>query len=205
MVDAAAALIGDYYEPEGHRYFLGGREVPGVTSVLKEAGVIDATFLRNREALARGSRVHSACEAIDLCRRAGLRTDATIVSDRLRPGEQGYADAYAAFVRDHAPKYSHVEVGLLHATLRFGGRPDRICAYLGGGPAILELKTGHPAPWHGVQLAAYQMLFPTGSRWVVYLRDDGRYAIRRMTGADDYQTFLSALDDYRRARGEVRL
>lgn len=201
---ATSSVRGDGYDAATHTYYLAGRRVPGVTEVLKSAGIIDATFLRNADALRRGTNVHKLCEWLDQTRALGAN-----VVDFAAGGLSivdsaeilaGYARAYAALLRDHAPRYTHVEVGLLHATMRYGGRPDRICADLcGEGPAILELKTGHPAPWHGVQLAAYQFLFPTGSRWVCYLRPDGRYNLRRMTGADDYDRFREALADYQRA------
>jgi hypothetical protein len=190
-------MTGDYFEASTHRYFMSGREVPGVTSVLKAAGIIDAKFLSNHEALRRGTLVHQHCEWVD----REVRLARAIASAPIVKPIDGYINAYAAFVRDHAPRYTHVEEGLLHARHRYGGRPDRICADLcGRGPAILELKTGSPADWHGVQLAAYQLLFPTGSRWVVYLRADGRYTLNRVTGPDDYARFLDALSDYH-ARG----
>jgi hypothetical protein len=191
-------IAGDAYEAATHRYFLGGREVPGVTSVLKAAGIIDTKFLNNQEALRRGTQVHQHCEWVD---REVKLAHAIAVAPIEKPID-GYVNAYAAFLRDHAPRYTHVEQGLLHGALRFGGRPDRICADLcGRGPAILEIKTGSPAPWHGVQLAAYQLLFPTGSRWVVYLRPDGRYHLQRVIGPDDYGRFLDALNDYHASRG----
>lgn len=191
---------GDGYDPETHTYYLAGRRVPGVTEILKAAGVIDATFLRDEAALRRGTIVHMCCELADKER----------VAQAVMPSFQmfgdmgayaGYLDAYKRFQHDHAPRYTHVEAGMLHATLRFGGRSDRICADLcGQGPAILEIKTGHEAAWHGVQLAAYQMLFPTGSRWVVYLRPDGRYKLRRASDPADYGRFMQALADYRDRR-----
>lgn len=198
----SAAVQGDAYEAATHTYYLAGQQVPGVTTVLKAAGIIDTTFLRNQAALTRGTRVHSMCEAVDatVAGRQADRHEAAVALCALS-GELGYMRAYRQLLFDHKPRYTHVEHGLLHPTLRFGGRPDRICADLaGGGPAILEIKTGSPASWHGVQLAAYQMLFPTGARWVVYLKPDGRYNLTRVTGSDDYGRFMQALADYRAAQ-----
>lgn len=184
----------DYYDPVGHRYVMDGQPVPSVTQTLKAAGIIDTTFLNNRAALERGTFVHQRCEWIDKERKLARGISVAPIERWF----DGYENAYAKFLIDHAPRYTHVEVGLLHPTLRFGGRPDRICADLAGqGPAILEIKTGSPAAWHGIQLAAYQLLFPTGSRWVVYLKPNGRYDLRRCTVADDYGRFLQALADVR--------
>jgi hypothetical protein len=201
-----ARVLGDYYDPAGHRYVMGGRTVPSVTQVLKADGIIDTTFLNNEQALRRGTAVHKLCEWQDETRaRLGdIRRQAAGGMGIVDSGEvlSCYARAYTQFLVDHAPRYTHVEVGLLHGTLRFGGRPDRICADLAGqGPAVLELKTGSPAPWHGVQLAAYQLLFPTGARWVCYLKPNGRYDLRRCTNAADYQTFLGALARVRSQQG----
>lgn len=204
------AQPGDYFDAATHRYYIGHREVPGVTGILKAAGIIDTTFLRNEAALLKGRQVHLACEGMDALRaasddRTGAQAALAICNEMgatRRIG--GCVLAYAQFCRDHAPRYTHIERGLLHPTLRFGGRSDRICADLcGQGPAILEIKTGSPASWHGVQLAGYQLLFPTGARWVVYLRDDGRYNLKRCTNAGDYGTFMQALADYHDSRREA--
>jgi hypothetical protein len=191
---------GDYFDPNTHRYYLDGREVPGVTTLLKRAGIIDTTFLKNTAALARGTAVHKQCEWMDSLPRARVLTFAKEQADSPMAG---YAIAYARFLRDLRPIYSHIEAGLLNAELRFGGRTDRICVDLGDtGPAVLEIKTGQPADWHGVQLAGYQMLFPTGARWAVYLKPGGNYDLRRCDRADDYTRFMQALADYHAARRE---
>ena len=196
-------IEGDYFDPNTHRYYLDGREVPGVTTILKRAGVIDTTFLSNTAALRRGTAVHKRCEWIDsqprevALRLAGL----TGIDSPLA----GYERAYGRFIRDCRPIYSHIEAGLLHARLRFGGRTDRICVNLSDlGPAVLEIKTGHPAGWHGAQLAGYQLLFPAGSRWVVYLKPGGNYDLRRCDDAADYDTFMEALTDYHAGTGRDR-
>lgn len=203
------AQPGDYFDAATHRYYIGHREVPGVTTVLKAAGIIDTTFLRSAAALERGTAVHAATQEADILR--SWRAEEPTSPDRFVFSREvsdtvpvGYIKAYLAFLRDHAPRYTHVEAGLLHPTLAYGGRADRICADLcGQGPAILEIKTGSPASWHGVQLAGYQLLFPTGSRWVVYLRDDGRYNLKRCTNAGDYGTFMQALADFHAGRREA--
>jgi hypothetical protein len=193
-VSADRLVSGDYFDPNTHRYFLGGREVPGVTSILKRAGIIDTTFLRNEAALRRGTAVHKQCEWLDSLPRLRVLE---IAKGQIDSPMAGYAVAYCRFLRDLRPIYTHVEAGLLHAALRFGGRTDRISADLGGlGPAVLEIKTGHVADWHGVQLAGYQLLFPTGSRWVVYLKPTGNYDLRRCPDAADYTRFLEALAAY---------
>jgi len=198
MAVADREIIGDYFDPNTHRYYLDGREVPGVTTLLKANGTIDTTFLKNEAALARGTAVHKRCEWLDSQPRARALQ---LAGADIESPMAGYERAYARFLRDCRPIYSHVEAGLLHATLRFGGRTDRICVDLGDrGPAVLEIKTGQPAAWHGVQLAGYQMLFPTGSRWVVYLSPRGNYSIKRCDDAADYDRFMQALADYHAAR-----
>jgi len=192
---AERLISGDYFCPNTHRYYLAGREVPGVTTILKRAGIIDTTFLNNEAALRRGTAVHAHCEWVDSKPRALALVLAK--RDDIESPMSGYERAYCRFIRDAKPIYTHVEAGLLHASLRYGGRTDRVCANLvDQGPAVLEIKTGQPADWHGVQLAGYQLLFPTGSRWVVYLSPRGNYSLRRCTNAADYTTFLAALAAY---------
>lgn len=205
MASDPRQIVGDYFDPNTHRYYLDGREVPGVTTLLKANGTIDTTFLRNTAALARGTAVHKQCEEMDAQTNAlGRAFPFARASLAVDSPMDGYARAYARFLRDCRPIYTHVEAGLLHATLRYGGRTDRICADLGDrGPAVLEIKTGVPADWHGVQLAGYQLLFPTGSRWVVYLSPRGNYSIKRCDDARDYDRFMQALADYHAARRNV--
>jgi hypothetical protein len=170
-----------FYDPLNHQYFHDGQEWPGVTSVLVNAEHITKTWY-TPDAAERGRRVHACAMAID------IEHDISPPSDIA-----GEVEAYLRFLHDVKPEYESIEEGWFHSVLRYGGRPDRTCYRLRGFPAVLELKTGSPAPWHRLQLAGYQFLRPSGARWVVYLKPNGRYDLRRHDDAADYAEFLRSL------------
>jgi len=181
------------YRDRDHTYWLDGVHIPSVTQSLKLAGHIDARFY-TPDAAYRGSLVHAVCEAID--RQDWSSPLAQIAaSGRSCYDTTPYAEAYERFLWDCRPQYAEIERAGYHAELRYGARPDRIVDEMCGESGVLELKTGDPEPWHALQLALYQLVRPAGSRWVVYLRDTGRYRLERCTQADDYRTAIAAVLD----------
>lgn len=148
-----------------------GRPVISVTEVLTRAGRIDTTGF-SPEAAERGTRIHALTEAFDY----GESPD---VPSAL----VGYLDAWWAFTATVRPVYAPdgIERRVVSDALRLGGRIDRVCLDLFGGPALLDIKAGSPKPWHGEQLAFYNRLCPTGPRYAVYLMDDGRWKVQQYT------------------------
>lgn len=184
---AASAAV--FYNDEDHAYYLRGAKVPSVTQILTLTGRIETRWF-TPEGAERGRRVHAFAEQAD---RATL-DGAVFLQEREIPDEiGGYIEAYRAMVRDVRPVYDAIEAAYWHPIERYGGRPDRGCRRIFGGPGTLELKTGAEADWHGVQLAGYERLRRRGSRWACYLQANGRYKIRQMTSADDHDEFLRAL------------
>jgi hypothetical protein len=179
------------YDDERHEYRIDGQRVPSVTQALKLAGHITAQFY-TRLAAARGTAVHLATEQIDRRRPPTLRFQAP-GAGAPRLSIEAYVDAYAAFKRDCKPRYEAIERMRSHARERYAGRPDRIVADLFGERGIAEFKTGAEEKWHGYQTALYQLMDPAGSRWVIYLLDDGRYKLRAMRNAEDYAIGLHAV------------
>lgn len=151
-----------------------------VTQVLSLAKRIEDRWF-TPEAAARGSAVHRLTEYLD----AGVLT--------VFPAElDGYLSAYAAFIKTMRPTYLATEVKVTNDLLGLGGRIDRI-AVLFGEPGILDIKTSVPAPWHGQQLAAYNVLRPTGSRWGLYLKANGTYKLKDYTDPIDHRRFMADL------------
>lgn len=168
-----------------HRYWLGDRELIGVTAALTEAGLIDSRFF-TEDAADRGTYIHAACELVD-------RDDL----DFVEPEYDGYVAAYGLFLRDARPNWLHLEHVVYDATLGYAGTADRV-GLLNGAWAVLDIKTGPPAPWHGLQLAAYGRLLPgpTGLRPVrydLYLAETGTYRLEPQRTRTDDATFLAAL------------
>lgn len=170
------------------RYRANGTALISVTQILTLAGRIDSTWFTKASA-ERGSIVHQLTEAID----AGA-------SHYVPEGMQGYLDAYGAFLKTVRPVYLASEVQVTNASLGVGGRIDRVCADLFGAPGLLDFKTSDPYPWHGQQLAFYNLLQPTGNRWGCYLRADGRY---KLITYHDPQDHRRNMYDLARVRGTV--
>jgi hypothetical protein len=152
------------------------------------AGRIDATWF-TAESAWRGSVVHALTEVYD-------RGEAL----HIPAGLEGYLAAYAAFVKTVRPVYLASEEKVVSPLLGFAGRIDRVCGDLFGNPGLLDFKTGEPAAWHGQQLAAYNVLRPTGNRWACYLRPNGRYKLVTYHDPRDHRLFMF---DLAKRRGTV--
>lgn len=174
------------FDPVAHRYWLGARELPSVTRVLSDVGVIDETWF-TPEVAERGTFVHEACELIDL----GQLDEATL-DDRLL----GYVAAYRTFLHYAAPCWSHIEHQVVDPVRGYAGRLDRAGSWDGVVRGVLDLKTGEPQAWVALQLAAYRRLLPephTWRRFALWLRPDGSYRLLEHTDRTDEAVFLAAL------------
>ena len=160
-----------------------GTPLISVTQVLTLRGRIEQQWF-TPESAARGTAVHELTEVYDMdTKLAGFTCP-----EKLR----GYLDAYAAFVKTMRPIYHATEVKVTNALLGLGGRIDRVVD-LFGDPGVLDIKTSVPALWHGQQLAAYNVLRPTGSRWGLYLRANGTYKLKDYTDPIDHRRFMADL------------
>jgi hypothetical protein len=160
------------------RYRAGGQPVLSVTQILTLNGRIDKQWF-TEESRERGTAVHAATEKFD-------RGETAVLPDEWR----GYVAAYAKFLATVRPTYEASEVAATSVTMQFGGRMDRLCSDLFGHPAILDLKTGPPSPWHGQQLAGYNTLRPTGARYALYLKRDGKYRLMAYDDPMDHRKFM---------------
>lgn len=138
------------FDEAAHRYTLDGHELPSVTTILREAGLIDFSGTPGAVlagAQARGSRVHAAlhyaCEGT---------LDWSSVGDEDRP----YVEAGVQFLQTSQFEPLAMEVRLHHPTFRYAGTTDLVGAW-GGQPAVADYKTGRA---HDVaadlQLSAYE-------------------------------------------------
>lgn len=172
------------------RYWEHGQPMISVTQVLTVAGRINPDWF-TPEAAERGSAVHLASERYDRGESISLPYD-----------WMGYVDAYASFVETVKPVYAidGTECRVVHNQLKLAGRIDRVCDSIYGRPAILDIKTGMYQDWHGQQLAAYNRMRPTGARYCVYLRPDGKYKLHLHSDPSDHWKFF---DVVRRVRDSV--
>ncbi|CAB4147188.1 hypothetical protein UFOVP1017_17 [uncultured Caudovirales phage] len=158
------------FDAEAHTYTWQGRVIPSVTSRIAAAGLLGAgAQFYTPASAARGTRVHLACAEYDHGR-------ATTLPDT----ESGYLDSYTFWHQMMAPKWSHIEQPQYSVTHDTAGTADRV-GVMNGHPLIVDLKTGSPASWHGLQLAMYDLLYDDvppqqRRRLALYLRKDGRLA-----------------------------
>lgn len=152
-----------------------GDPLISVTQVLTLAGRIDATWF-TEESRWRGQMVHTLTEAFD-------RGDPL----QVPVGLEGYLDAYASMVAIVRPVYVDTECEVQDG--RCGGRIDRVCASIFGEPGMIDFKTGPPSSWHGLQLAAYNAMRPTGARYGCYLQANGKYKLIPYEDSMDHRKF----------------
>lgn len=178
------------FDPNEHRYYLDGVEIPGVTSILKEVG-LSQFWGGFTEAAWRGLHVHEAAELLDLN---------DLDWNSVYPKWAGYVHAYDRFKRDKGFVPELIEYQTYHPQFRFAGTIDRrgMLTELGERRVILDLKTGVEEDWHRWQTAGYLVL--GGPSWALdrrgdlYLHEDGTYSpIHWHDDNADIRTFLSAL------------
>lgn len=184
------------YSPTDHTYACAatGRELLGVSQVLRLAGIVDPgayAFPAAEAAAERGTEVHAACELLD----AGV-----ITLDELAAEHRGYGTAWEAFLRDTAAKVLHSELVLGSTVYGYAGRVDRLLVV--GGCVVADIKTSaNPAPWWGLQLEGYRRLaeeelgkdWRRAERWTVRLTAAGNYRVEKWTGADDVLDWCAAV------------
>jgi hypothetical protein len=172
------------YDETSHQYWLRDQRIVGVTELLKATGKIDLTYLaRSPDALARGTLVHAATRQYD-------------ETGNMEPAPHiiGEMEAYLTFCARLRPVYAAIEQPRFSARYMLGGCPDRILASLGNyGPGVLEIKTGSEAEWHRLQVTGYQLLAPSGGRYVLYLKPNGKYRLVYHTHPSDYKAFYGLL------------
>lgn len=182
-------LAGQFrYVEHGHRYYVGAQRVPGIRTVLRVGGVErEMPFLNERYQL-RGKAVHDAAMRFDLF---GVDTD---LPDEWQP----FYVAYKRFLEAVPCRWRMVETAKVNRKLSYASRVDRV-GTVSSYPALVELKTGYEAAFHGPQLAGLDLLLGRpGSRrrMGVYLRKDSRFKVVEYSDSNDYVVFLDALKRY---------
>lgn len=174
------------FDPIEHKYYLDGVEIPSVTQILREAGLVQ--HLNGfQEAVYRGLHVHTACEWLDL-NDLDWRT--------VHESYTGYVRAYEWFKQETGFTPELIEYQAYHPVYRYAGTLDRR-GVVDGYSALIDIKTGAPQPWWPLQLAGYQLLggedWKDDQRLAVQLNEDGTYRIHRYFEQSDTQAFLAAL------------
>lgn len=184
------------FDPETHRYSIGGRNLPSVTTVLKGTGIIDTSgpwftpYHRDK-----GKAIHAACEYLD-----GNSLDWSTVDERII----GYVRAWQSFLLESGSQILNVERQLYSPDYGFAGTVDRVLNWRGA-RTVVDIKTGGAEKWHRLQTAAYQILdgYAT-ARACVHVREDGKFRVElhpMKDAATDRARFLAALTTYNAMSG----
>jgi hypothetical protein len=159
---------------------------PHVTDILKDAGLIDATWF-SEEARDFGTAVHSAIQFL---------LDDDLDEDALDPAVGLRVASFKRFLFEcggfntHQTEY-HVEDPIIG----YQGTLDILGAFVSTPAitAIIDLKNGQPQPWHALQLAAYgHAISVPVRRYGLYLSDTG-YKLIEYRDRNDWKVFCAAL------------
>ena len=157
------------FDETTHVYKLDGAILPSVSTILEAAGVVDKRFFKPEHA-ERGKVVHRITELMD---------HGTLDWSTVDEKTWGWVEAYQKFqdevgypMRD----FDLIEWMLYHATLLYAGTADR----LSHDGDLIDIKSGVPAEWHGLQLEGYrEALLSQGHivkrLWCLYLKEDGTF------------------------------
>jgi hypothetical protein len=161
------------YDPETHRYFISGKEVPSVTRILKCAGEVkaDAPWY-TVEARERGTKLHALTVEYD----AGRLDDADLdVLDGIDPLVGGRLRAWIKFRREQSPELLESEQQLYDEEHGYAGTTDRILKLPRTGRVYVVDFKPQPADWHAIQLGAYARIRGLVDKAALYLKPNGTY------------------------------
>jgi hypothetical protein len=179
-------------DPITHTYRRHGCIVPGVTSVLKNARIVDYSFIPQdvlQRAAHRGSAVHLAAQYCD---------EGMLDRGSIDPELEGYLQAYERFLEESRFLPLQIEMRVYHEVYHYAGTLDRI-GLLNDDLTILDFKTGLVLPGHAIQLAAYANTQPKPRRFrriALQLNDDATYRVHEYPLTEfqrDVDIFLAAL------------
>ena len=188
------------FDPAKHEYRCDGAVVPGVTEIIRAAGLAIVPPGATDWHMGRGRVVHEATALYD-------KND--LDESSVDPEARGFVAAYIAFRKTAGAdvEIKEIETPRYNRELRYAGTPDRYVKWRGQ-PAVLELKSGAPEVAHRAQTSAYQGLITCGLRLALYLKSDGHWSLETHKDPNDWPIFVAAcsLWHFRHAHGllEVR-
>lgn len=180
------------FNPEKHEYRYDGRIVPGVTQLLKWAGLIDDSWFSDWHG-ERGRLIHLACQYYD---------EGSLDMDSVHPEIAGYLESYIKWreAGEHIIIMS-IEERVFNEAYWYAGTLDRRVG-IDFIPSIIDIKSGAYQRWHGLQLAGYQYAKPFQTnlfcdRYSLYLDGSGAMAkLRKHEDSSDIDVFLSIAQAY---------
>lgn len=175
---------------QNHKYTLDGVELPSVSELCRflsrEVYGTVAQYTLD-QAAERGTKVHKACEALDVYGKVE-------VSEDFLP----YVNAYLQFRREHDVKWNKVEQSIAHQSERYAGTVDRY-GTLDGVKVLVDLKTTYTVHKRLAiaQLNLYRWMIeaeghPVEKQYILHLKKDG-YKLVEIEKNDDVPRALLTL------------
>lgn len=164
----------EYYD-RGHIYMLDGERIPCVSDLcrfLHREIYRDAPQWQMEAAADRGTKVHTATEALDA-------TGTANIEEEYLP----YLQAYVAFLKEHDVKWELTEQSMYHPELRYAGTIDRY-GTVDGKRTLADFKTTYTVykPLCRASLNLYRMMLEARQiqveqLMILHLKKDGKYRI----------------------------
>lgn len=162
--------------------------LPRVTEIIAAAGLMPKWNGGDPyAAMERGTAVHLATAYDD----EGDLDEASIT-----PEIWPYIEAYRRFRQESGVHILAIEREVRDETVGYVGHYDRLVRF-NGADWVLDLKTGAPAPWHAIQLAAYRAAVGRMAlkRGCLYLTPPS-WKLVECNNRADWRIFLAALTLY---------
>ncbi len=168
------------FDPDKHEYSKDNIIIPGVTTVLKEVGIIDyGPFVTP----GKGARFHKIIQNY---------IEGSLNWEAISTEEMEKIQKFTELTKDY--QFTECEKILYNKAYVYAGTCDYDSEkYIG------ELKDGKPEPWHLLQLAAYVYNFPGTKQGVLIYIDVKKNPVRiypMKELRDSFKHFLCALDVY---------
>lgn len=198
------------FDEETHKYYLGDKELPGVTTVLREWYKVGNVYFSIYTGITipvevfeaaqdRGNAVHNMLE---LCL-TGQGVDKTALHPDLLP----YLKSIENFINDYQPEPELIEKPLHDAKLLYAGKLDFYGKVKGVRlKVLLDAKSGM-AGQIGPQTSAYENLVRINTkyrglidRYLLSIKPEG-YTFHKIGTARDFTYFLLKLKTYQYERG----
>ena len=204
------------FDASRHEYFLDGVQVPSVTGVLRDSGLIDLSQIPSfvlERARVRGSAVHQLVHYLN---------EDDLAWDSVDPMFRGYLDAWVAYREQTALRVLLCERRVASRRHRVAGTLD-LLAIIADEGWLIDYKTGDPEDvaadfqtsaylgmafeWaeQDARLAEALRLFSRWRRAAVRLRKDGRFTVTEYTDVRDYARFHTLVGAWhiRHERGAI--
>jgi len=157
------------FDKKTHTYEIGGRTVPGVTTVLADTGLRES-FFDNEHAADKGTMIHLAIHYLDT---VGL-------AEPVDPKISGYVQSYKQWKLDSVVDVLESEYIVFYDRMGYGCIIDKIARFVYMGKVvhgIVEVKSGQPQKSDRIQTAGQTMAMGVGP-WTLKTDTLNEYSIR---------------------------